>query len=1062
MRGIYLDFGRIAALLVAAALIGCLGTPVAHAQDAGGSAPEARSFTPPPRSIADITAILNQEKPDPAKVAEQQGIAGSQPPAGASDADLQKFYAARGDAADNLGRYTDAIRDMQMAVDLAARRRDTDPIGYAQALSNLARVNRRAGNRQVATGLYQQVAEIVMGTHQKLGMLFTVYEGNALEAARATDFAAANDWLQKNDSLLQQSGSWRQGGNFRNYYAATNDRAHGEVLAFQGRYAEAEPLLRRSIVEGLQAERDTAGESFPPRGTYTIMTDYIEIQLATVLNREGRPLEAEFEARRALLSELKLHGRYAPDSVGMITGLGSVLAEQGRYRDAEKLARTSLDTERTLGIDQASYQLNQARVLLASTLVAERRWAEALQQYDAIRAGLANNPSLLANALGQTLDLPVADLRGGRAQDGLQVARRSFEGRTRVLGDKHYNTVEAEGLLAAALAATGSPGEAQQHFTHAVPILLSAERQADDEDDTAPGLKDQRLQFIVETYLGVLAAQHSSDAAAEAFRVADAVRGRAVRHAVAAAAARANVTDPALAAVVRKEQDDQREVQALGLLLASEMALPDGQRDEAGLVKTRDQIEQLRADRTSVRQDIAKRFPDYVNLVDPQPATVSQVQAALRSGEALFAVYAGEDKSYVWAVPKEGAVAFAVSPLSRDKIEKSVAVLRKALDPDATTIEGIPAFRTDVAYELYASLLEPVRPGWQGAKSLLVVPHGALGQLPFALLVTAKTAVPDAVPGQTPFTGYKSVPWLIRQVAVTQLPSVTSLTTLRAIPPAPESRKPFLGFGDPWFNAKEADEARRESGVHLAAAAAPGGDVATRGAHIHLRSAPKTESATSAGIGQLPRLPDTAAEVTDVAAALKADPQHDVILGEQANERVVRTMKLDDRRVVMFATHGLVPGDLDGLNEPALALTAPSVAHVDGNGLLTVSKILGLHLNADWVVLSACNTAAGNGAGAEAVSGLGMAFFYAGSRALLVSNWPVETTAARVLTTDLFRRQAATPTESRAEALRQAEIALIDGPGAADPISGKPVFSYAHPLFWAPFSLVGDGGAARS
>src|ERR1700682_2792396 len=121
-----------------------------------------------------------------------------------------------------------------------------------------------------------------------------------------------------------------------------------------------------------------------------------------------------------------------------------------------------------------------------------------------------------------------------------------------------------------------------------------------------------------------------------------------------------------------------------------------------------------------------------------------------------------------------------------------------------------------------------------------------------------------------------------------------------------------------------------------------------------------------------------------------------------------------------------------------------------------MDKILGLKLDADWVVLSACNTAAGDGAGAEAVSGLGRAFFYAGARALLVTNWPVETSAARLLTTDTFRRQAAEPALPRAEALRQAMLALIDGPGVVD-AQGRVVFSYAHPIFWAPFSLVGDG-----
>ena len=126
-----------------------------------------------------------------------------------------------------------------------------------------------------------------------------------------------------------------------------------------------------------------------------------------------------------------------------------------------------------------------------------------------------------------------------------------------------------------------------------------------------------------------------------------------------------------------------------------------------------------------------------------------------------------------------------------------------------------------------------------------------------------------------------------------------------------------------------------------------------------------------------------------------------------------------------------------------------------------MGEILSLRLDADWVVLSACNTAAGDGAGAEAFTGLGQAFFYAGTRALLVSNWPVETTSAKALTTDLFRRQAGDSTLVRAEALRRAMVGLIEGEGRVDPKSGEIVFSYAHPLFWAPFTLIGDGGGGR-
>jgi CHAT domain-containing protein len=232
-----------------------------------------------------------------------------------------------------------------------------------------------------------------------------------------------------------------------------------------------------------------------------------------------------------------------------------------------------------------------------------------------------------------------------------------------------------------------------------------------------------------------------------------------------------------------------------------------------------------------------------------------------------------------------------------------------------------------------------------------------------------------------------------------------------------------------------------------------------RGVPLKLRSSPHVEDVDKAELAMLPRLPDTREELTAMAHALDVDAAKALYLGKAANEQNVETLDLSHYRIVAFATHGLVPGDLDRLTQPALALTAPGIAGVPGNGLLTMEKILALKLDADWVVLSACNTAVGAGAGAEAASGLGSAFFYAGSRALLVTNWSVQSASARELTTDIFRRQAADPTLSRGEALRQAMMALLDGPGAVD-ASGQTVYTYAHPLIWAPYSVIGDGGGS--
>ncbi|HWT54775.1 MAG TPA: CHAT domain-containing protein, partial [Rhodocyclaceae bacterium] len=275
---------------------------------------------------------------------------------------------------------------------------------------------------------------------------------------------------------------------------------------------------------------------------------------------------------------------------------------------------------------------------------------------------------------------------------------------------------------------------------------------------------------------------------------------------------------------------------------------------------------------------------------------------------------------------------------------------------------------------------------------------------------------------------------------------------LRRLPEPAQTRRAFIGFGDPLFNTDQARQADKVAQAETGPAA-----MATRGSgRLKLRNVPQTANVSSAELGILPRLPDTSQEIREIAGVLQADPKQDIFLQKRATVHTVLNTDLTNRRVVMFATHGLVPGELDGLVQPALALTSPEVADPDSDGLLTMDKILTLKLNADWVVLSACNTAAGEGSGAEAVSGLGRAFFYAGTRAILVSNWPVETVAARKLMTDLFRRQVNAGGVAKAEALRQAMLGLIDGPGSTDEKTGRVSFSYAHPLFWAPFVVVGD------
>jgi CHAT domain-containing protein len=369
------------------------------------------------------------------------------------------------------------------------------------------------------------------------------------------------------------------------------------------------------------------------------------------------------------------------------------------------------------------------------------------------------------------------------------------------------------------------------------------------------------------------------------------------------------------------------------------------------------------------------------------------------------------------------------------------------------------------AYDLYSRLLQPVEPAWKDAKDLLITVNGPLGNLPLSLLPTEPAHLTDER-GEL-FANYRQVPWLIRKASVTMLPSVNALVTLRSLPEGDSKRKAFAGFGDPIFNLEQLamDENHPSNMLTNKGTTSEKIQLASRAVKVQVRGVRITEKGnldddkiTSAQLDSLERLPDTAEEIRSIAQVLKADVKNDIFLGKDFSHQRLQTMNLSDRKVIAFATHALVPGDLDGLDQPALALSSPTVTGGKGDGLLTADEILKTKLNADLVVLSACNTGASEGKGAEAVSGLGKAFFYAGTRALLVSMWSVETTSARKLVTWTFQAREDNKSLSRAQALRTSMLNLIDNETLKDDATGKIVASYAHPLFWAPFVIVGDPG----
>jgi len=1005
----------------------------------------ASSFVPPPRTIKDITAILDQQKlADPAAAAQARARADQPPPKTTNPDTLADFYYKRGLAAREIGRAKQEIEDLTQAAAFASR-------GFAGMQLDIVK---DLGYAEIQGGNFSRGLDYLrwaIGMAQQTGRRGTLINLHAILArmyALAGDLEAADNALQEAQSVFNESLRWR---NLQPEWIATWNStvasAQAGVLEVRGRFAEAEAFHRRSIAALLA---DPTTSQWP-------MVDLQTAKLALVLIRQGRLLEAESEARTAVLGALSKRGRYSQHTALQVTSLTRALLEQGRYPEAESLSRATLDIHEKTGTSPDSNLLAQVRENLAAALVGQGRWQEALVEYEGMREGLAGDPWSFEKYLVGNLNWAVALLNTGRADQALEMLQVAFDRNKRLLGEQHANTAETRGLLAIAHAARGDGPRALREFAEATRTLLAPSPDVD-EENTTRGARDQRKNLILASYIGLLAdikgtaieQQAGVDAAAEAFRLADVSRGSSVQRALDASAARAAAKTPALAELVRQEQDAKKQIGALHGVLTNVLSAPTDQQDPKVAPALRTRIEALRRTQQRLAEQIRREFPAYAELINPTPATVDKARAGLKPGEALIATYVARDRTFVWAIPHRGPVAFAAAPLGETALAADVATLRKALDPGVSILGDIPEFDVARAHKLYNALLEPVGPGWQQAESLLIVPHAALGQLPFSLLPTRATTLG---PAEAPiFANYRAVPWLIRSHAVTVLPSVSSLATLRALPPAPPGRRPFVGFGDPYFSQEQARRAARRSDTGEVAA------LRLRGVPITLRASPKTQALDSSQLAMLPRLPDTAQEIRGIALAMNADLTREIFLGERANEQTVKTMSLSGYRVIAFATHGLVPGDLDGLAQPALALSAPDVAQADGDGVLTMEEILGLRLNADWVVLSACNTASGSGAGTEAVSGLGRAFFYAGARALLVSNWPVETTSARALTTELFRRQQAHPNLTRAQALQQTMNWLMDAPGFVDATTNTVLFSYGHPIFWAPFTLVGDSG----
>jgi CHAT domain-containing protein len=402
---------------------------------------------------------------------------------------------------------------------------------------------------------------------------------------------------------------------------------------------------------------------------------------------------------------------------------------------------------------------------------------------------------------------------------------------------------------------------------------------------------------------------------------------------------------------------------------------------------------------------------------------MKDTQSLLADDEALI-VFDFDAESYAWVVTRTNADWVPLKVTAKD-LNEQVTTMRSSLNFD--TDQPLP-FDTRLAFKVYQQTFGAITDKLHGKTRLSVVTNGALTSLPLQLLVMKD---PSGKP-------LKDVDWLARSYAITNLPSIASLKTLRSAASFSSPQKPLIDFADPVFSKEQNTQvlaSRSAKGHHT--------QVAALRSLLNLYEAGKPDLISLAEA--LKPLPETADEVREIAEVLKAD-KNDLKLGVSASETTVKQTKLDNYGIVYFATHGLFAGEIVKA-EPALALTLPEKPTDLDDGLLTASEVAQLKLNANWVVLSACNTAAAEKPGAEAFSGLARAFFYAGARSLMVSHWEVDTKATVKLMTGTFRASAHDPKLSHAEAFQRSMLSMIDNAQSDDD---------AHPRIWAPFVVVGE------
>ena len=407
---------------------------------------------------------------------------------------------------------------------------------------------------------------------------------------------------------------------------------------------------------------------------------------------------------------------------------------------------------------------------------------------------------------------------------------------------------------------------------------------------------------------------------------------------------------------------------------------------------------------------------------------LADLQSVLAPDEAYVRfIFLDDGAGYAILIRKADA---RVVRLSATEAEAARMVADLRASTQVTEQGAVPGFRLTRAAELYQDLFGALDPRLVDVRRLVIEPSGPLFSLQFAALLT-RPADADLKARFIASRGvdYSHAPWLARAKVLETSVGSAAFVRLRQVK-ASSAPNPIFAFADPTPQRDNMQAAARLSGERSLSGITP---VSTgNGACVD-------EARAILGFDPLP---DSLSEAKSAVGAFGADASTTVLAGQAFTDTAVTARTdLKSYRVLLFATHAALPSSNRCWPDPFLITTKAPVTGSDG--VLDTMEIGGLNLDANLVVLSACDTAAGDTNG-QALGGLAQSFFFAGSRAVLVSHWAVNSRATAALISGVLDADA--KGQEPGQALTQAEQTLMDEP------------ALSHPYFWAAFALVGGIG----